>query len=278
MLDYINWFPGHMAKALREIKEKQSIVDCFIVLIDSRVPLSSYNEEFDFISPNKPRLFVFSKSDYANVKKLNNIIEKFNNENDCCVVVNLKKNISKQIILRTLNKMLESKRQKDKQKGLLKPRLRCFVIGMPNVGKSTLINLLSDSKKTKVANFAGTTKSLQWISAGDIQLLDTPGILMPKINDQISALKLVATGLIKEEVISDKEFYYRILDILYEIDKSKFKELNINYFDTEEGKYSELVKFARSNNLFLKNKEPNVDKVLKIIRKKILEFKNITWD
>lgn len=101
---------------------------------------------------------------------------------------------------------------------------------------------------------------------------------MPKINDQISALKLVATGLIKEEVISDKEFYYRILDILYEIDKSKFKELNINYFDTEEGKYSELVKFARSNNLFLKNKEPNVDKVLKIIRKKILEFKNITWD
>ncbi len=277
-MNYINWFPGHMAKALREIKEKQSIVDCFIVLIDSRVPLSSYNEDLDLIAPNKPRLFVFSKSDYSNSDKVAKTITKYNNENDKCVVVNLKKNSSRQKILKTLNQILENKRKKDKEKGLLKPRLRCFVIGMPNVGKSTLINLLSNSSKTKVANFAGTTKSLQWISAGDIQLLDTPGILMPKLIDQESAIKLVACGLIKQEVINDKEFYYNIVDILKKVDEDKFKELGVEYQEEENGKYGELVKYARVHNFLLKNKEPNVDKVLAILRKKILDFKNICWD
>lgn len=267
-----------MAKALREIKEKQSIIDCFIVLIDSRVPLSSYNEDFDSIAPNKPRLFIFSKSDYSNLEKVNKIIPKFNNENDKCVIANLKKTNSKQKILKTLNQILEKKRQKDKQKGLLKPRLRCFVIGMPNVGKSTLINLLASSKKTKVANFAGTTRSLQWVSAGDIQLLDTPGILMPKLVDQESAIKLVACGLVKQEVISDKEFYYNIMDILFKTNPDKINELGIEYYEDEIGKYGELVKYARKHNFLAKNKEPNVDKVLSILRKKILDFTNITWD
>lgn len=149
---------------------------------------------------------------------------------------------------------------------------------MPNVGKSTLINLLSNAKKTKVANFAGTTRSLQWISAGDIQLLDTPGILMPKLIDQKSALKLVACGLIKQDVINDKEFYYNIVDIIKEVNNKKFDELGISYFEDENGKYGELVKYARAHNFLLKNNEPNIKKVLLIFRNKILEFKNITWD
>lgn len=277
-MNYINWFPGHMAKALREINEKKSIVDCFIVLIDSRVPLSSYNEDFDSIEPNKPRLFVFSKSDYSNLNRVSKAISKFNNKNDKCVVVNLKKNSSKIKIIKALNQILATKRKKDKEKGLLKPRLRCFVIGMPNVGKSTLINLLSSSKKTKVANFAGTTKSLQWIAAGDIQLLDTPGILMPKLLDQDAAMKLIACGLVKKEAVSDKDFYYKIIDILKNVDENKFKELGIEYQEDEIGKYNELVKFSRANNFLIKNKEPNIEKTLSIIRKKILDFKNICWD
>lgn len=267
-----------MAKALREIKEKQNIVDCFIVLLDSRVPLSSYNEDFDLIAPNKPRLFIFSKSDYANLNRVNQIIKKFNNKNDKCIVVNLKQNSSKIKILKALNSILKSKKEKDQKKGLLKPRLRCFVIGMPNVGKSTLINLLSNSKKTKVANFAGTTKSLQWINANDIQLLDTPGILMPKLTDQENALKLIACGLIKQEVINNKEFVYQISDILNKIDSTKFNELDYVYQESEIGKYNELVKYARKYGFLSKNKEPNIDKVLTILRNKILNIKNITWD
>ncbi len=277
-MNTINWFPGHMAKALRELKEKQNIVDCFIVLIDARVPLSSYNEELDLICPNKPRLFVFSKSDYANLTRLNKIIGKFNNPQDKKIIVNLKKNNSKQKILKVLNQILEAKREKDKEKGLLKPKLRCFVIGIPNVGKSTLINLLSNGKKTKVANFAGTTRSLQWIAAENIQLLDTPGILVPKFNDQTLALKLVACSLIKQDVINDQEFYYQISDILFEIDPEKFKEIGFVYYELENDKYSELVKYARNHNYLLKNKEPNIKKVLAIFRQKILNLKNITWD
>ena len=277
-MNTINWFPGHMAKALREIKEKQNIVDCFIVLIDARVPLSSYNEELDTICPNKPRLFVFSKSDYANLTRLNQIIGKFNNPQDKKVIVNLKKNSSRSKIMKALNQILTAKREKDKNKGLLKPRLRCFVIGVPNVGKSTLINLLSNSKKTKVANFAGTTRSLQWIAADDIQLLDTPGILMPKLSDQTLALKLVACSLIKQDVINDQEFYYQISDILYKSNPDKFQELGFAYHELENDKYGELVKYARKNNFLLKNKEPNVQKVLAIFRQKILNLTNITWD
>lgn len=277
-MDLINWFPGHMAKALREIKEKQNIVDCFIVLIDSRVPLSSYNEDFDLISPNKPRLFVFSKSDYTNKSKLKNILPKFNNKNDRCVVVNLKKESSKQKIIKNLNLILNNKKKKDKEKGLLKPRLRCFVIGMPNVGKSTLINLLSSAKKTKVANFAGTTKSLQWVNAGEIQLLDTPGILMPKINEQEVALKLIANGLIKQEIINDKDFYYNVMDLINNYIPEKIHELGIEYKDNEIGKYNELVIYARKHNILEKNNQPNIDKVLKIIRNKILNFTNVIWD
>lgn len=277
-MNTINWFPGHMAKALREIKEKQNIVDCFIVLIDARVPLSSYNEDLDTICPNKPRLFVFSKSDYANLTRLNQIIGKFNNPQDKKVIVNLKKNSSRSKIMKALNEILIAKREKDKNKGLLKPRLRCFVIGVPNVGKSTLINLLSNSKKTKVANFAGTTRSLQWIAADDIQLLDTPGILMPKLSDQTLALKLVACSLIKQDVINDQEFYYQISDILYKSNPDKFDELGFAYHELENDKYGELVKYARKNNFLLKNKEPNVQKVLAIFRQKILNLTNITWD
>lgn len=267
-----------MAKALREINEKQNLVDCFIVLLDSRVPLSSYNDEFDKIAPNKPRLFVFSKKDYTNIDKLNSILHKFNNENDKCVVVNLKQNSSKQKILKALNQILENKRRKDLKKGLLKPRLRCFVIGMPNVGKSTLINLISGSKKVKVADFAGTTRSLQWVSTGNIQLLDTPGILMPKLINQNDALKLVACNLIKQDVVNDKYFYYKILDYINVFCPEKFNELNINYSENENEKYNQLILYARKNKIFKKNNEPNVEKVLSILRTKIIDFKNVIWD
>lgn len=274
----INWFPGHMAKALREIKEKQSIVDCFIVLIDSRVPISSYNEDLDLIAPHKPRLFVFSKIDYANLNRVKELAKKFNNENDKHVIVNLKKSSSRQKILKTLDQILAKKKLKDQQKGLLNPRLRCFVIGMPNVGKSTLINLLANSKKTKVSNYAGTTKSLQWIAAGQIQLLDTPGILMPKLLNQKNALKLMACSLIKQDNLSDNDFYYQISDLINEVDPNVLPEMGFEYHEDEIGKYNELIKYGRKHNMLIKNKEVNISKVLSIFRQKILNLKNITWD
>lgn len=274
-----NWYPGHMAKAMKEIKDKSSIVDCFIVLIDSRIPITSYNEEFDFIAPKIPRLFVFSKIDYSDETKLKETIKKFDNPNDQKVIVNLKDGISKTKILKSLNKILKEKEVKNKERGLLKTKLRCFVIGMPNTGKSTLINLLSSDKKTKVANFAGTTRSLQWISTEKIYLLDTPGILMPKINDEESLLKLIACKLIKEDIVNNYDFYIKILDILYQTKNiNKIKDLNITYNENENEKYNQLVLYARSNNFYKKNKEIDIEKALLTFKNKIMNIKNIFWD
>lgn len=278
-MNLINWFPGHMAKALKNIKELKLIIDCFIVILDARVPLSSYNDEFDKIVPSKPRIFIFSKSDYTNIDKLNKILPKFNNKNDKFVVVNLKQNSSKQKVLKVLNKILSVKKEKDLKKGLVKSRLRCFVVGMPNVGKSTLINLLAGYKKVKVANFAGTTKSLQWISTNkSIQLLDTPGILMSKLINQKDALKLVACNLIKQEVISDNDFYINILDYIQMFCPEKFKELDIEYHEDENKKYDQLLIYSQKYKIIKKNNQPDINKTLLIIRNKVLNFKNVIWD
>lgn len=277
-MNLVNWFPGHMAKAMKEIKAIQSLVDCFIVVLDARVPLSSYNDEFDQIAPHKPRLFIFTKVDLIDQNQLKPILAKFNNENDRCVLVNLKNPKSRQKVLSALNQILANKKAKDLQRGLVKPRLRCLVLGMPNVGKSTLINLLAKSKKTQVANFAGTTRSTQWINADAIQLMDTPGILMPKIEDPQVALKLLACNLIKQNVINDQEFYFQILDLLNQVSPEKIQELGIQYFETENQKFDQLIIYGRKHQLFLKKNEIDLKKVLSQIRTKLLNLKNIIWD
>lgn len=267
-----------MAKAMKIIKEKQALVDCFIVVLDARLPLSSYNDQFDQIAPHKPRLFVFTKADLIDKNQLQPFLKKFNNENDRTVVVNLKEINARKKILKKLNEILATKKSADLKKGLIKPRLRCLILGMPNVGKSTLINLLAGSKKTQVANFAGTTRSTQWINANEIQLLDTPGILMPKLDDQTNALKLVACNLIKQDVINDQQFYYQILDLLNQVAPEKIKELNLTYFPEEHKKYDQLIQYGKNAKFLTKQNQVNLIKTLAHLRNKILNLKNIIWD
>ncbi|MGL4343214.1 MAG: ribosome biogenesis GTPase YlqF [Metamycoplasmataceae bacterium] len=274
----INWFPGHMAKALREIKEKKDLIDCFIVVLDSRAPFSSYNEEFDKIAPNKSRLFVLSKKELSDINRINSISNRFNNENDHVIAVNLKDVKSRQQILNKLKIIHQKKREKDKKRGLISSNLKCFVIGMPNVGKSTLINLLVKNKKLKVANMPGTTKKLQWIQVDNIYLMDSPGIMIPKIDSDDKALKLVATNLIKKEVISDYDFVIKIQDILIKKNEESFDKIGIEYFENENDKYSEIINYGRKNNILQKGNIVDEKKVFQIIRDKIINLKNIFWD
>lgn len=166
-----------MAKALRQIKEKEALCDLFIVVLDARAPISTYNSEFDKIAPKKPRLFVITKDDLSDKSKLPTLLARFNHESDKAIVVNLKSSQAKKKILDAANLLLQPKRTEDLKKGLIKARLRALVIGVPNSGKSTLINLLASQAKTKVGNMPGVTRGQQWVNAGEIQLLDTPGIL-----------------------------------------------------------------------------------------------------
>ncbi|UWD34128.1 ribosome biogenesis GTPase YlqF [Mesomycoplasma molare] len=266
-----------MAKAIKQIKEKQVLADLFLIVLDGRAPISSYNEEFDKISPEKPRLFVITKSDMADKSKIQKILERFDNTSSKVIFVNLKDNKSKKIIFSAINSQLELKRKKDLEKGLLKPRLRVFILGVPNSGKSTLINLLANSR-AKVGDMPGVTKGQQWINAKDIQLLDTPGILWPKFEDQLIGIKLAIIGSIKPEIIPKKDFFnfgYKLLSNYY---PEKIIELGLDPAEDEVEIYNNLYKLAKIKHFLIKNTQPDLEKTMQWFIIYLRKLTNVTYD
>ncbi|WP_262337553.1 ribosome biogenesis GTPase YlqF, partial [Mycoplasma nasistruthionis] len=195
--NWIQWFPGHMAKATRDIKEKANLADVFIVVLDARCPISSYNEDFDSIAPHKPRLFIITKSDLMDKTKKAKIEARFKGEK--LLWLDLRKASSRKPILNAVKSLMTEKIQRNKAKGMLITRMKSFVLGVPNCGKSSLINLVSEKSSLKVANYPGVTKEVKWVVNGEYLFLDTPGILLPRFEDQEVAVKLLITGAIKLE-------------------------------------------------------------------------------
>lgn len=274
----IQWFPGHMAKAIRQIKEKEALADLFIVILDARAPISSYNEEFDKIAPKKPRLFVITKEDLGDVQKLDKVRTRFNNAIDKVIVTNLKNNNSKKKILQAANELLKSKKEKDLKNGLLKPRLRAIVIGVPNSGKSTLINLLSSSSKAKVGNMPGVTRGQQWISTGEIQLLDTPGVLWPKFEDELIGIKLAIIGSIKTDIIPKQELFYAGYKLLSTYYPEKIESLGLKPVLTEAEIYSNLHVLCEIKKFLIPGGKPDLDKGMKWFSTYLRDLKGVTYD
>ena len=274
----IQWFPGHMAKALRQIEEKQILADLFIVVLDARAPISSYNEEFDLIAPHKPRLFVVTKIDLADKEKLVKIKTRFNNKDDSVIFANLRKNNFRKKIQNEAEKLLEPKRKRDLKKGLIKPRLRAIVVGIPNSGKSTLINLLSSSSSTKVGNMPGVTKGQQWVNTGKIQLLDTPGILWPKFEDEMIGIKLAIIGSIKTSIIPQQELFnagYRLLTKYY---PKKLEDIGLTPSKEENIIYSMLIKLCKNKKFLISGNQPNLSKGLNWFINYLRDLKGVTYD
>lgn len=267
-----------MAKAFRQVEEKATIADLFIVVLDARAPLSSYNEDFDKIAPHKPRLFVITKIDLADRQKVDSTLAKFNHNSDKAIAVNLKEKGAFQKILKESEKLLEHKRQSDLKKGILKPRLRAIVIGVPNSGKSTLINTLAQKHSAKVGNRPGVTKGQQWINTGDIQLLDTPGILWPKFEDELIGVKLAVIGSVKAEVIPQQELFdegYKLLSKYY---PEKIKSLNLEPSDDEKVIYSNLVKLCEDKKFLLKEGKADLRKGMFYFTNYLRDLKGVTYD
>ncbi|WP_434336793.1 ribosome biogenesis GTPase YlqF [Mesomycoplasma conjunctivae] len=202
-----------MAKGLNQIKEKAILADLFVVILDGRAPLLTYNKDFDKIAPHKPRLILISKIDVSDHLKLNRIAKQLANENTDVLLVNLKLNSSKKLIMKKLDMFFYQKQKKQAHKGYVNSDLRVFVVGMPNSGKSTLINLLTGAK-LKAANSPGITKTNQWISSGRFMFLDTPGILLPKLENQEDAFKLVVISAIKQEIFPLKFLFNRTYKLI----------------------------------------------------------------
>ncbi len=225
----INWYPGHMAKTKREIKEKLPLIDVVYEVVDARMPISSKVIDIDDIIKNKPRILIMTKYDMCDKSHPDKIIKYYKEKGYSVVPVDLIKNTNVNLIIKETSKVGDIINVERKKKGL-KPKqsVRALVIGAPNVGKSTLINRLVGKKKTVTGNKPGVTKQLSWIRVGsNIELLDTPGILWPKLENQEHAYNLAALSSVKEEVIDLQDLSIYILH--------KLNELYPNYLEKRYG-------------------------------------------
>ena len=211
----INWFPGHMAKTKRQINEQLNLVDIVYEVIDARMPLSSKIVDIDELLANKPRILVVTKYDLCDKKETDIILDWYKSKGYYVVALDLMMgNVT--FLLNVTDKIMDGINAKRIQKGLKERVARVLIVGAPNVGKSTLINRLVGKKSVGVGNTPGFTKSLSWIRVNNkIELLDTPGILWPKLSDQEVAKTLAAFSSIKEEILNMDDICYFILKKLF---------------------------------------------------------------
>jgi len=214
----INWYPGHMAKTKREIREKLNLIDIVYEVIDARMPKSSKIVDVDDLIKDKPRLLIMTKYDLCDKNETNKFINYYEKLGYQVIPVDLMNGTNVSKIIEASEEVLKEENEKRKAKGLKPRNIRALILGVPNAGKSTLINRLVGKKSAGVGNKPGFTKSLSWIRIHkNIDLLDTPGILWPKLEDQESAHILASFSSIKEEILNEDQIASFILRKLYEL-------------------------------------------------------------
>ncbi|WP_312097852.1 ribosome biogenesis GTPase YlqF [Niallia sp.] len=199
----IQWFPGHMAKARRQVTEKLKLVDIIFELVDARIPQSSRNPMIDEIIQHKPRIVLLNKADMADKERTKEWINYFKKQGIQALAINSHAGVGMKEITALAKVVLAEKFDRMKAKGIRPRAIRAMIVGIPNAGKSTLINRLAKKNIAKTGNTPGVTKAQQWIKVGkELELLDTPGILWPKFEDQEVGLKLALTGAIKDTILN----------------------------------------------------------------------------
>lgn len=199
----IQWFPGHMAKARREVTEKLKLIDIVFELVDARLPLSSRNPMIDEIIQQKPRIILLNKADLADSEWTKEWISYFKSRQLPAIAINSQEGQGLSQIMNKTKDLLKEKFERMRARGIKPRAVRAMIVGIPNVGKSTLINRLAKRNIAKTGNTPGVTKAQQWIKVGkELELLDTPGILWPKFEDEEVGYKLALTGAIKDSIIN----------------------------------------------------------------------------
>ncbi|MHB1452412.1 MAG: ribosome biogenesis GTPase YlqF [Saccharofermentanales bacterium] len=214
----VQWFPGHMAKALRETKDKLKLVDMVIETCDARIPVSSRNPRLDEILGEKPRLIVLNKSDLAEDRYTASWIEYFRSRNINAIAAEGTDRNSVKKIIDACTTICAEKIRRAIDKGQLIRPVRAMVVGIPNTGKSSIINTISARKATITSDRPGVTRSAQWVRSGDkLELMDMPGVLWPKIDRKESQILLAATGAIKDTVLDVTEIAYESMGIMWKL-------------------------------------------------------------
>lgn len=213
----IQWFPGHMAKARRQVTEQLKLVDIIFELVDARLPLSSRNPMIDEVINQKPRLIILNKMDMADETETRRWVQYFDERGMKAVALNSFEGKGLASVTKAAQEILKEKWDRMKSKGMKPRAMRAMIVGIPNVGKSTLINRLAKKNLAKTGNTPGVTKAQQWIKVGkEIELLDTPGILWPKFEDQQIGYKLAVTGAIKDSITNMEDLAVYALRFLEE--------------------------------------------------------------
>ena len=198
----IQWFPGHMSKARRQVQENIKHVDFVTILVDARLPLSSQNPMLTKIVGDKPKLLILNKADLADGNRTKEWRKYFEGQGIKTLAINSKEQSTVKLVTDAAKELMKDKIQRLRDRGIQKETLRTMIIGIPNAGKSTLMNRLAGKKIAVVGNKPGVTKGQQWLKSNkDLEILDTPGILWPKFEDQVVGLKLALTGAIKDQLL-----------------------------------------------------------------------------
>ena len=274
----INWYPGHMAKTKREISEKLSLIDVVFEVIDARIPMSSKNKDIDILIKDKPKVLIMTKIDLCDMEKTNKWKSYYENNGYQVIMVDLINNNNVNEIFNKINPVINDLNEKRKNKGLKPRKIRALVLGIPNVGKSTLINRLVGKKATNVGNKPGITKNLQWIRVNDkLELLDTPGILWPRLDNNEIAHNLASMTAIKEEVLDLEDISIYIIDTMFKYYPDSIK---VRYNITNNDDIVETLNLIGKKIGAVKNGETDYDKVYVTILKDLREGRlgRITFD
>ena len=261
---HFQWYPGHMTKAKRMMQENIKLIDLVIELVDARVPMSSRNPDIDELGKNKARLILLNKSDLAEEKQNDAWVEYFKGKGFSVVKVNSKKGGGIKSIQGVIQEACKEKIERDRKRGILNRPVRAMVVGIPNVGKSTFINALAGKACAKTGNKPGVTKGKQWIRLNkNVELLDTPGILWPKFEDQIVGLRLAFIGSIKDEILNTEELAAELIQFMK---KNYEGVLSEKYAIIEvDDPYQCLADIAKSRHCLLRGNELDTAKAATLL-------------
>ena len=250
----VQWYPGHMTKAKRQMQEDIKLIDLIIELVDARVPLSSRNPDIDELGKNKSRLILLNKSDLADERQNEAWKTYFQAKGFYVVKVDSRNGSGMKAINNVIQEACKEKMERDRKRGILNRPVRAMVVGIPNVGKSTFINALAGKACAKTGNKPGVTKGKQWIRLNkNVELLDTPGILWPKFEDQTVGLRLAFIGSIKDEILQTEELASELVKFLNQSYPGVLEEKYT--IESSEDNYEVLRRIAESRHCLVRGSE-----------------------
>ena len=261
---HFQWYPGHMTKARRMMQENIKLIDIVVELVDARVPFSSKNPDIDELAKNKYRLIVLNKADMADAKTTAVWQNYFEAKGFFVAKVNSQKGAGMKEVKSLIEKACQEKKARDKKRGILNRPLRAMVVGIPNVGKSTFINSFAGKACAKTGNKPGVTKGKQWIRLNkNVELLDTPGILWPKFEDQTVGLRLAFIGSIKDEILQTEELASELVKFLNQSYPGVLEEKYT--IESSDDNYEVLRRIAESRHCLVRGSELDVEKAAAIL-------------